>query len=980
MVAAAVVLPAPARPNDEGEVVAGGGGKDGAPLLLREMGHAIESALDIAGIEAELLAGGELAGGIEEPRLVTQIVGRGVVAPARGGTANPSHSTLPAERFAHIYRSLFAIASSLRLNLRPVEELMMRSLEEEIEDLEKLDRQRVKSAAMRDEGRRALREVAESSWGKEAQTDDALLVKALCDRGKGPPERHVERLEKLVEGADDEGDIPVLRAARSMQALAAAPDSAFSESLLYFYYQIVREIYTADIPDWLVGGARAGVGGSASAFVTGECVRAILGFSRTLKNTAEFVDEVRSFLFRRRELAASGSPRQWCDIELRRRREDFRTNVVLLLDNIALRLGPSEIKKELIPDPDRLDEFIDQATQRTRQAVDNTVATFKRVIATVKAHRKAEKLQSRIDPSARTRLQRSQTGHVMALGALRHGHNQASEAQQLLHSTADEITALAALRDMFSRVSIEVKGLVHPSRSFLSTVLDRELAASSEARTLWDPAAMAFAAASYGFAADSFEDDRLRRAGLRLAVELSDRGRFPAGSPFHVAATQGYFEVSGASVLGALAQLLENVDAIPVDEDLAKRMLLFFDDTRRPIRGQPDHRGWCAEKAQEPAQAALGLTAASVLALDRINRMLDARINAQIFRHFSVKKELPIPRLRDLFYPDYGLRGEGSPWSGKEEPVGVVLEKMRRHVVGYSRRDKNVSAMFSLILFGPPGTGKTTLAESLARSSKVPLVEVTPSDIVSSGADVVERRARAVFKALALLTRVVILFDEFDPVLKRRDMNERQPTVFSFVTPGMLPKLKNLHDLAKTRGVAYMLVTNHIAILDGAAVRPGRFDCKLGIYAPDPLSRQGRLLDEAQRFFKELPERASPKDLEHRVREVVQKTGGGHMEMLCRPGYLLRPVPPTQAGPGSVFEYLQGDRQVPPSAVESPGPAPKLPKTKRLAPESAEAANLEYLQMAWISDWETPIKAAQDLTAFTAAIDNPPATPRSLKD
>jgi hypothetical protein len=68
--------------DDEGEVVAGGGGEDGAPLLLREMGYAVESALDVAGIEAELVAGGELAGGVEEPRLVAQLVGRGVAGHA----------------------------------------------------------------------------------------------------------------------------------------------------------------------------------------------------------------------------------------------------------------------------------------------------------------------------------------------------------------------------------------------------------------------------------------------------------------------------------------------------------------------------------------------------------------------------------------------------------------------------------------------------------------------------------------------------------------------------------------------------------------------------------------------------------------------------------------------------------------------------------------------------------------------------------
>ena len=50
---------------------------------------------------------------------------------------------------------------------------------------------------------------------------------------------------------------------------------------------------------------------------------------------------------------------------------------------------------------------------------------------------------------------------------------------------------------------------------------------------------------------------------------------------------------------------------------------------------------------------------------------------------------------------------------------------------------------WSLILHGPPGTGKTTMVESLALTCNVPLVEVTPSDIVVAGVDKVEHRARS---------------------------------------------------------------------------------------------------------------------------------------------------------------------------------------------------------------------------------------------
>jgi SpoVK/Ycf46/Vps4 family AAA+-type ATPase len=104
------------------------------------------------------------------------------------------------------------------------------------------------------------------------------------------------------------------------------------------------------------------------------------------------------------------------------------------------------------------------------------------------------------------------------------------------------------------------------------------------------------------------------------------------------------------------------------------------------------------------------------------------------------------------------------------------------------------------VLYGPPGAGKTTLVEAVAKSAGVPLVEITPSDILVGGEEAIERRTRHVFLALSMLTHVVILFDEFDPILQNRGKrkgDEPAKSIFEFLTPGMLPKLKLLHDSAK---------------------------------------------------------------------------------------------------------------------------------------------------------------------------------------
>jgi hypothetical protein len=122
-------------------------------------------------------------------------------------------------------------------------------------------------------------------------------------------------------------------------------------------------------------------------------------------------------------------------------------------------------------------------------------------------------------------------------------------------------------------------------------------------------------------------------------------------------------------------------------------------------------------------------------------------------------------------------------------------------------------------------------------------VELSPSDIAVAGQEAIESRARAIFRALAMLTKVVIIFDEFEPVLLSRKAREEdraeERNIFTFLTPGMLPKLTRLHEAAEQQGVVYYLVTNHLEKLDEAAIREGRFDQQIGIYPPDPLSRAG---------------------------------------------------------------------------------------------------------------------------------------------
>jgi hypothetical protein len=828
----------------------------------------------------------------------------------------------------------------------------MPSLEDEIETLDQLDKLRISSAALRDEGRKALLERPTELWESAGDAvEDALVVKALCPRTPAPLPREVLPLingleqMRLEEFFDTEKDqVPILRAARTMQALVATPDSAFSEAVLFSYYRVVREIYSADAPDWTIGGARAGEAGAATAFVTGECIRAILGLARALENTGTFVAGLGNMFAQTGRLGPTTIPEAWYQAEIQRLHINFYTTIKKLTGNLTLKLlQPTDDLS-----PATIDSYFEAIPSDLIHALDRSIATFDTAWAAVARYRLLEgrRAKSSASDSDLRRFERSLSGHTLGLSVLKKAGDRAREVRALFPQNPDErsfdvFTACKKLAKMFHDTAYEVRKLIHPARNFMSAVLDRELAAVSRSdNARWDPGEMLFAAVSYGAATDEWNDERLIWAGQHLAGALSERGRFPAGRPIH-SKPQGYkLQIFGGELLRAFAQLMQNVEAIPADVKLVRRMLLFFEDTR--VRFAAPLGGWYHEGPQHPIRPDRSVTAVAVLALNRINRMLDQRINTEVLRHFSVKQPKP-PKLENLFYGDYGL-SQAPQEIARKESVAVVLERMRAHVAGVKLPSAG-EPLYSMVLHGPPGTGKTTLIEALAASCEVPLVEVTPSDIVMGGQEAIERRARAVFKALSLLTRAVILFDEFDPVLRRRGRDGATPTVFSFLTPGMLPKLKTLNKLAKRRSVSYALITNLIGTLDEASVRSGRFDSKLGIYPPDPLSRAGYLWAEVLEFCQECGKAPLP-DLRDRILEVVRNSAGASMQILGSPGWFVRPKDWNSLSGGTPFSYLCNFQS---PAVDWSEPEAQL---EEFVIGHGKDAELEYRQWAWITAWE----------------------------
>lgn len=164
----------------------------------------------------------------------------------------------------------------------------------------------------------------------------------------------------------------------------------------------------------------------------------------------------------------------------------------------------------------------------------------------------------------------------------------------------------------------------------------------------------------------------------------------------------------------------------------------------------------------------------------------------------------------------------------------------------------------SIVLFGPPGTGKTTFAKAIASRLEWPFVEVFPSRLASSPKGLAAE-LRETFDRIEELDNVVVFIDEVEEIAVRR--GGEPPSPMQAVTNELL---KTIPAFREKPGRLLVCATNFIRALDPAFLRHGRFDYVIPIGLPDDEARQAIW----QGF---IPEQILPQiDLD----QLVQATGG----------------------------------------------------------------------------------------------------------
>jgi hypothetical protein len=329
------------------------------------------------------------------------------------------------------------------------------------------------------------------------------------------------------------------------------------------------------------------------------------------------------------------------------------------------------------------------------------------------------------------------------------------------------------------------------------------------------------------------EQTSIQRAALKTFFECQrDDGTWPLSRPlFH------YKNYGNAYCYEyeMLAQLLQQRELQDLLLDYLPKLSSAAESVSSSVyRVEDGVQAWTSGHHPQLEDPESWATASVYHFVHSLDRLLAEAVRREVFRY--LESPFPIPSVHGSTEADFAKEFLDSTVNvqGKHHSLREFLWKEFVSPLADERggiekgRTFNKRTPRSAIFFGPPGTSKTELSKLIAKFLGWPHLAIDPSLLLRNGMDGIQAEANTIFRMLEETERAVVLFDEFDELVRERGSSRAEP--FSrLLTTAMLPKLTNIH---KRATLVFIIATNNVGEFDLAIRRQGRFDRVVQIMPP----------------------------------------------------------------------------------------------------------------------------------------------------
>ena len=277
----------------------------------------------------------------------------------------------------------------------------------------------------------------------------------------------------------------------------------------------------------------------------------------------------------------------------------------------------------------------------------------------------------------------------------------------------------------------------------------------------------------------------------------------------------------------------------------------------------------CREAAMKALKNAIQQIKKDDVKLEDALRSLKLEVTQQDF--VDALKEVHPSAMREVLIEKPNVRWENI--GGLDDAIKEIKESIEwpiKNPEAFKRM--GIQPPKGILLYGPPGCGKTLIARAIATETEVNFISIKGPEVMSKWFGESEKMIRDIFRKARMAAPTIIFFDEIDSLTSLREGGPDGQAKESIVSQ-LLTEMDGLEQL---ENITIIGATNRPDLIDPALLRPGRFD-KL-IYIPPP-DQKGRL-QILKIITRDMP-LAKDVDLEQIARDT-EMFSGADLNNLCK--------------------------------------------------------------------------------------------------